>query len=244
MDSWTGSKLAPAAASIKRPETAEEKKMKLLGLEQVAQKQRENITDKDLDLLKLQLNNQLAKETLQYGREKNAATLGKGKELSQATIKQIDEGNAIPGMLANLDGLIDTHKGLFGPAQGIVSSKNPYNETAQTIQSEMKAKSQAFGRFMEGGVLRKEDEAKYEKMFPNLTDLPEVAKSKLKIVDDLLRQKQQSLIDSYQAQGFGMQGLDLPAKPQTTAPDEGATKEWEGKKYRVIGGRWVQYGGK
>ena len=89
VDSWTGSRLAPAAAAIKRPETAEEKKMKLLGLEQVAQKQRENITDKDLDLLKLQLNNQLAKETLQLGRDK--LTTGPGAAVNPFEKKKMEE---------------------------------------------------------------------------------------------------------------------------------------------------------
>lgn len=46
-----------------------------------------------------------------------------------------------------------------------------------------------FGKFIEGGVLRKEDEAKYRRMFPQLDDTPEVAKGKIENVKRLFKLK-------------------------------------------------------
>ncbi len=133
---------------------------------------------------------------------------GKGKELSQNTIGKLNEGNAIPAMLGDISTTIKENSASFGPVAGRTWGQVPYNETGRTIDAQVRAASQAFGRFMEGGVLRKEDEEKYRKMFPNLTDTPDVADNKLQVVDRLLVQRQNSNLEAYKAQGYNMSGLD------------------------------------
>lgn len=142
-----------------------------------------------------------------------------GKQLPPDKVLLVNEGNTIPSQLKDIEETILNNKDSFGPIGGRISGMNPYNEKAQTIQSQLKSASQAFGRFMEGGVLRKEDEVKYEKMFPGQADTPEVAKNKLAIVNRLLINKQQSNLDALRAAGYNISGLkntsgDAPDVPE------------------------------
>jgi len=50
---------------------------------------------------------------------------------------------------------------------------------------------------MEGGVLRKEDEIKYRKMLPQITDTPQVARNKIKNVTEMLKLQRQTKEDMY-----------------------------------------------
>lgn len=153
--------------------------------------------------------------------QKLAAKDAKGQKLSQASIKLIQEGNSLPNILSDLDQKLDQNKALFGPVIGRVGAANPYNTQAQVFDADIRAKSQAFGRYMEGGVLRKEDEEKYRKMFPQLSDTPEVARGKLAVVNDLLNKKQQTLIQAYKDQGFDLSGLNLPPTQLAQSPKQG-----------------------
>ena len=126
----------------------------------------------------------------------------------------VNEGNSIPTMLKDIGASIDNNPNAFGPLVGRMRGMNPYDETAQALQSQVKASSQAFGRYMEGGVLRKEDEAKYEKMFPQASDTPATAKNKLAIVNKLLVDKQKSNLSALKSSGYdtsGVEGTDLGA---------------------------------
>ena len=131
-----------------------------------------------------------------------------GKALSATDIAKHNEGNQIPAMLNDVSTVIQSNKDMFGPMSGRLAGMNPYNEKAQTMDSQIRASSQAFGRYMEGGVLRKEDEEKYRKMFPNLSDTPEVAANKLAVVNRLLSQKQQSTVDALRMGGYDVSAID------------------------------------
>jgi tRNA A37 N6-isopentenylltransferase MiaA len=95
---------------------------------------------------------------------------------------------------------------------------------------------------MEGGVLRKEDEEKYRKMFPQLSDTPELAKAKLQQVDKMLRQKLQKDVAALKSSGYDVGGLEKtnqgllqgqqqPQKQAAYAPGEIVFVD--GKKYKV-----------
>lgn len=119
----------------------------------------------------------------------------------------VNQGNAIPKQLTEIGTTIDQNQDAFGPVIGMVSGLNPYDTRAKTIDAQLRASAQAFGRYMEGGVLRKEDEEKYRRMFPTLSDTPEVARNKLAIVNKLLVEKQQSDVSALQQQGYSVSGL-------------------------------------
>lgn len=133
-----------------------------------------------------------------------------GKQLSAMDVKRIQEGATVPTLLEDVNLTLDDNNDIFGPLEGTVRSFNPYDERAKTIDAQMRATSQAFGRYMEGGVLRKEDEEKYRKMFPALSDTPAVAKNKLAVVSRLLAKKQNSDLDALKASGFDVSGISRP----------------------------------
>jgi hypothetical protein len=153
------------------------------------------------------------------------------RPLSAADVARVNAGNVIPNTLQSVAQTIEANKDIFGPISGRAASMNPYNERAQTLQSQIKASAQEFGKFMEGGVLRKEDEAKYEKMFPGLGDTPEVARNKLAIVNKLLIDRQNSDVKALRESGFDTAALergfvspDLPGVITGQRPGAGAQR--------------------
>lgn len=124
------------------------------------------------------------------------------KQLSAAQANLLSEGNQLSFVLDPLYNILETKKDLFGPVTGRIGQSNPYNTAAQTIDDDLRRAAQTIGKYMEGGVLRKEDEEKYRRMLPQLTDTPDVARNKLEGVTDLLKQKQLDYIDSYARAGY------------------------------------------
>jgi hypothetical protein len=181
------------------------------------------------------------------------AASAKDKMLPPDKVLAVNEGNAIPGLLEDIRGTIESNQGDFGPIQGRLSALNPYNEKSSTIDAQMRSASQAFGRYMEGGVLRKEDEDKYRKMFPQLGDTPEVAKNKLAIVERLLAKRQNSNVAALKQSGYDVsgvdQGLSIPEAPAILSnkgkkgliPEAVAGNQWGIKPGTVENG--FMYGG-
>lgn len=124
------------------------------------------------------------------------------RDLSASQAKQLSDAEQLKFVLDPLENLITNQKGLFGPARGRIGEMNPYNIEAQSANAELKRARQIIGSFLEGGVLRKEDEMKYAKMLPQLSDTPEVAKAKLDGVKDLLDKKRKQLAADYEKAGF------------------------------------------
>lgn len=137
-----------------------------------------------------------------------------GKMLPPATVLALNEGQAVARLLPDVEAALRDAKDIIGPVRGRIGAGNPYWEKAQTLDARFRTASQAYGRFAEGGVLRKEDEEKYRKMFPQLTDgSVQIAKNKLSIVRRQLAQKYESdkaALDQsgYDISGFGT--LNIP----------------------------------
>ena len=142
-----------------------------------------------------------------------------GKQLSGADVKFLSEGQQLPLVLEPLDKILTDKKDLFGPVSGLLT-KSPLAVERRKIDDDLRRASQVVGRFMEGGVLRKEDEEKYRKMLPQITDVHEVAVDKLKGVKDLLVLKQQQFVDDFKNAGFDVSGFEGAAQP---AAPPGAT---------------------
>jgi len=124
------------------------------------------------------------------------------KRLTPGQANVLSEGKQLRFVLDPLKSTIDQNKKMFGPIRGRAGQINPYDVKAQTIDANMRRASQVIGKFMEGGVLRKEDEEKYRKMLPQLQDTPEVAKKKLEGVDILLRKKYNQFLSDYGNAGY------------------------------------------
>lgn len=138
---------------------------------------------------------------------RTTAERAKDKRLPSDKVLSVNEGKQIPRLLTDIRGTIESNQDLFGPVAGTLASLNPYSERAQTIDAQMRTAAQSFGRYMEGGVLRKEDEEKYRKMFPRLGDTPDVAANKLSLIDRQLKQKLASDIKALGDSGYDVSGL-------------------------------------
>lgn len=162
-------------------------------------------------------------------KEREAAAMG-GKMLPADTVLKVEEGASIPALLDDIDITLAQNAESFGPVAGRAASWNPYDTKAQTIDAQMRVASQAFGRKMEGGVLRKEDEEKYRRMFPQLSDTPDVAKNKLAIVRRMLVEKQNSEIRALGAQGYRTKGFKpMPSAPPASGLLKGGDQESKDK---------------
>lgn len=125
-----------------------------------------------------------------------------GRQLSANDVMKVQEGENIPMMLEDVGEIVSANAGIFGPIEGRLHGVNPWDTQGKTVDAQMRAASQAFGRFMEGGVLRKEDEEKYRKMFPSLSDTPSVATNKLEVVKRLMQQRQEGNVNALSQAGF------------------------------------------
>ena len=140
------------------------------------------------------------------------------EKLPAARVESITEGAAVSRMLPDIEETIIGNSDVFGPIGGRARAANPYDEKSRTIDAQMRASSQAFGRFMEGGVLRKEDEEKYRKMFPQLSDTPDIATNKLAIVRRILSQRYKDVVQSLKGSGYDVSGLiDIGETPTVPA---------------------------
>lgn len=186
----------------------------------------------------------------------------KAKQLPPNQVIAVTDGAAVGKMLPDIENTIAQNEELFGPIGGRLAQANPYDERGQSVDAQMRAASQAFGRFMEGGVLRKEDEEKYRKMFPQLGDRIGTAKNKLAIIRRLLAQRYTDTRNALTASGYDTSGLlelDIPPsiwdkekekkmeggkpvqkKPAPYGPivmQKGKTYKWDGTDYVEVGGK-------
>lgn len=142
-----------------------------------------------------------------------------GVRLPPDKLLLMKEGEAIPAQLEEIKNVIAGNGKIMGPIKGRFGSMNAYNQPAQVFEAKTRATAQAFGRYMEGGVLRKEDEEKYQKMFPNIRDNPKVAADKLAIVSRLLMQKHNANLQGLSGGGYSISGLnefkEIPEVPES-----------------------------
>lgn len=135
-----------------------------------------------------------------------------GMKMSPTAIMSLTEGKSAINILDSLESEVDQKQDYFGPIQGRLKSMNPYDTEGQVLRSKFTAAAQMIGKYLEGGVLRKEDVPKYEAMLPKLGETPAVAKGKLNVVRSLLRQKYETDVGALAGQGYQTSGL----------PDSGA----------------------
>lgn len=93
---------------------------------------------------------------------------------------------------------------------------------------------QVIGKALEEGVLRKEDEIKYEKILPKISDSPQLVKSKIESLDTSLRQRKSTHLDALEDAGFEVGRFRARAPHGKGAPPAGETPEQ--RIARLLGG--------
>ena len=140
---------------------------------------------------------------IKVARVKALAKVKQGDDLSEKQAVNLSEGIGLPKALDKFQtDFLDENLDLFAPISGQFHKRNPFSTRTQIFEAATRQMSQEYGRFMEGGVLRKEDEEKYKKIFPNVTDTVEVARAKMKLVKDRMVQKHKDIVAGLRAQGF------------------------------------------
>lgn len=124
-------------------------------------------------------------------------------------VVMLEDAKFLPQTLDNLEKTIQSGKGTFDPIWGKVDNYNPlaWSDTdKQTVNAELRTAAQLIGKYMEGGVLRAEDEVKYRNMLPNNTDTREVALYKLNQIREMLKGKTSGYIQGFDASGYDVKG--------------------------------------
>lgn len=109
------------------------------------------------------------------------------KPLSDKQIESLATFSEIPRLINDAKKVIDKNKGYFGKISGgLQRLTSPFyqSEVSGILDGILTDIKQTVGKLKEGGVLRLEDEKKYERMLPSITDSPAVAQGK---ADNILR---------------------------------------------------------
>jgi hypothetical protein len=140
--------------------------------------------------------------------------------------------------------------GLEAATPSFVTDLTGYGTGAKQRQAVIDRVKQVIGKALEGGVLRKEDEYKYEKILPTIRDAAPIVKSKLDGLEAAIRKRRQTHIESLGDAGYDTAayerrtpqrapaGTPPPAAAQTAAPAKRQPKAGDivkhnGKRYRV-----------
>lgn len=154
---------------------------------------------------------------IQEPKEAKAGFSPDGKQMSETATMRVSAGRDAFDSMSTVRNSMKEYKSIMGPVEGRFRAMNPYDVDAQNFNSAMRIASQNVGKFMEDGVLRKEDEEKYKEMLPNISDKEEVAEFKLQQVSEMLQKKHNQNVQALKDQGYSIKGLELAdeSKKQT-----------------------------
>lgn len=135
---------------------------------------------------------------------------GGKQRLPASNVASMAEMKAAINLMPELRKTYEESKGVFNPLLGKIRTANPYDTSAQQANATIFLVRQIIGKGLEGGVLRKEDEYKYERILPKLTDTPQIVEAKIALLEQVLQEKYNTYLTGYQNAGydpFGGSGL-------------------------------------
>jgi len=125
----------------------------------------------------------------------------KEKPVSQNIALQLSATKQGIEMLDNLVEKSPTFNTLTNSPLDRLRAINPWDEDVQSFNQLIATTKQVIGKGLEGGVLRKEDEVKYEKILPKLGEPLNVRQQKGQQLRDMLVNKYQSDIGALESTG-------------------------------------------
>jgi hypothetical protein len=155
---------------------------------------------------------------------------------TQGELKALTDAESAIKSLKDLRPAIEKNKDLFGKITGktyeIGSGRepgvmgqifaagrsliDPNDVRAQQLNARVLRIRQTIGSAMEGGVLRKEDEIKYENMMPKLSDNPDVANRKIDELTIELENERRKYLENLRRGNVNIAGFE----PQTRLPQQ------------------------
>jgi len=113
-----------------------------------------------------------------------------------------------------------------------VTDVTGWGTSAKQKQALIDRVKQVIGKALEGGVLRKEDEVKYEKILPTIADPPAIVISKLKGLDAALLARRQTQLDALADAGYDTSRFQArPTRPLIGEDDPLTVKAPNGTTY-------------
>lgn len=144
----------------------------------------------------------------------------KGKTVPATQAGLLGDFDSAISLMSEVENVLSTNGKLFGPVKGAVGGANPYAVESQKADADLRRAAQIVGKAMEGGVLRKEDEIKYRKMLPKLTDTLDVANYKMNQVRDMLEKNRIQRIQALVAAGYDPETDKISGGVSTSNPLE------------------------
>ena len=90
--------------------------------------------------------------------------------------------------------------------------------TPKSKQATIDRVKQVIGKALEGGVLRKEDEYKYEKILPTIYDPVDVVETKLNGLDSAIKQRRQTTLDALEDAGYDVSRFNARTAANVAPP--------------------------
>ena len=103
--------------------------------------------------------------------------------------------------------------GLQAALPNVVTEMTGIGRDAKSRVAVINRVKQVIGKALEGGVLRKEDEAKYEKILPTINDDPAVVETKLNGLESAIKLKLERELEAREASGFDVSGFRNGSTP-------------------------------
>lgn len=231
VDQWSGSSLA---RGYQKPESGGERLRTLqgvagdidrreLGAEQAEVEALRRFVQGNFQADQTDADQAYKNQMLGLQREQNAISAAKagaakpGKTLGDSSVANYTSSQGAIKMAGDLQKTITNYAKLMGPAEG-KKAMWPWNEGHKTLQGEFDLVRQKIGKMIEGGVLRAEDEKKYVKILPTITDTPQVAIEKARKMEAMLKVDLGRYMENYGRAGYDVSGFaDQTAQYQREA---------------------------
>lgn len=145
---------------------------------------------------------------------------GGGKQLSQQTAMKFGEARSAVDAISQVENIIDVNKDMFNPDKSFLNKVKTGIQSAQgtlgagdmgervtKVDAALKAQAQLIGRYLEGGILKREDEIKYEAMLPKRGDTMGTALSKRDNIMRLISTKMEREAQALEGSGYNTSGV-------------------------------------
>lgn len=132
----------------------------------------------------------------------------------------IGEAKSVRGELSGVAGATGNTAALGASVPKWVTNATGFGLEAKQKQATIDRVKQIIGKGLEGGVLRKEDEYKYEKILPTIADDPALVTSKLNGLDAALVRKRDEELSSLEDAGYDVSRYRAR---EAAAPKDNAT---------------------
>lgn len=148
---------------------------------------------------------------------------------NQSRQQRIMPAGSAADLSATYQGLIQMHelenkipqlpRRLTTPGIAQLSALNPLDKDAQAFNQYVKTYKQVIGKGLEGGVLRKEDEYKYDQIIPKVGDTQEVLMKKTEQLQAMLLNKYYSDSEFLEKAGYDTSAISTIRVPNQINPN-------------------------